>query len=369
MVDIIGILFIILVLTSGRLVKMNRNLVNNELSKEYSIYLRGICATIVILDHISLRVNNDKILKIFSASGYLAVAFFFFISGYGIMIQFIKKGNKYLNGFLYSRIISVICPYYICLMIYIVVKGYLGLISLTQVFQSFLLWNSLVSFAWYVIVITIFYVMFWFTCKFLSNNYSRVVIYITIETIIYIIICLIFSVNETFYKSAAAFPLGIIIAVFNHKSQVNTLKFHTLSCLISGSLTSISFGVRYILDKYIEKSVVIDIFRIGLYQISVVSFCLFIFFFSQRIQFRNSIIKFLGKISYELYLVHGIFLIIFSSKLINLLENEVMYAIIVVIFSIITSWILQKMHAKIIKLAMAKKYVYLKSSSSKINYK
>ena len=72
---------------------------------EATLPLRGVLAIGIVIHHISLRVvdaipGDMWIFPQFQFWGAPIVAVFFFLSGYGLMVSLITKGENYLDGFL-----------------------------------------------------------------------------------------------------------------------------------------------------------------------------------------------------------------------------------------------------------------------------
>lgn len=94
-----------------------------------SVALKGIMAIFIILAHLRnfmTFLNDTAIGSILTASGYLLVGMFFFLSGYGLAESFRNKEN-YCKNFVKKRIIPFYVDCLIFLLIYIVfsiIKGY-----------------------------------------------------------------------------------------------------------------------------------------------------------------------------------------------------------------------------------------------------
>lgn len=95
------------------------------LSKENGDSLKGIFAVIVVIHHLYRRVDildGTSFTAVFQAIGYLSVAVFFFLTGYGLMVQYEKKGQVYLKDFPKKRIIPFYCNYVLLIVIYAVFR-------------------------------------------------------------------------------------------------------------------------------------------------------------------------------------------------------------------------------------------------------
>lgn len=97
MSDVVALLFIVCLVVS---VINNRNkIINNPLEKNLTKSLRGVLSVIVVLFHLSQHTTEGILFRLFGQMGYLAVASFFLMSGYGLLYQLRKMGGGYLNDF------------------------------------------------------------------------------------------------------------------------------------------------------------------------------------------------------------------------------------------------------------------------------
>lgn len=76
-------------LCSFQIKKVDLNSVAMKLDETTCI--KGICAVIIVLDHMGLQLSTPIVLKPFTMVGYLCVSIFFFFSGYGLWGYAIKK--------------------------------------------------------------------------------------------------------------------------------------------------------------------------------------------------------------------------------------------------------------------------------------
>lgn len=104
---------------------------------------RGFFALIIVFHHLSALTHGGVLFRGFTTVGYLGVAFFFFLSGYGLQKKYILDAN-YKKGFITKRIPTVLIPYVIVTLIYWGVNALSGeLYSLLDVFKSITYVNPL----------------------------------------------------------------------------------------------------------------------------------------------------------------------------------------------------------------------------------
>ena len=165
-VDIIPLLFLFLCLygARGRLVFSD-----DYLSKSTCKYYRGLFAFVVILHHLASSVDAGVLFSHFKYVGVYAVAFFFFLSGYGLQKSYIIKSEIYRKGFLLKRIPVVLIPYVFIIAMYWLMNLLLDrYYSIQDIFHSFIVGMPIAANSWFIVDILFFYVVFWFlmlVCK------------------------------------------------------------------------------------------------------------------------------------------------------------------------------------------------------------
>lgn len=102
--DYFVIVFVLLILLSLR-----KNY-KNDFGPHSSVCVKGIFAIMVFLYHTPETMHLGPLLNIIDDTGYLSVAIFFFISGYGLTVQQSKKYDNSKSSLL-KRYASITPPY------------------------------------------------------------------------------------------------------------------------------------------------------------------------------------------------------------------------------------------------------------------
>lgn len=84
---------------------LNRSL----LSRDFSNFLKGVCALIVIMVHIPASHGN-AIQDAIGSFAYVCVTIFFMISAYGMLLSSRKRGMEYVSHFWRNRLSSLLIP-------------------------------------------------------------------------------------------------------------------------------------------------------------------------------------------------------------------------------------------------------------------
>ena len=303
-------------------IKLGKNLKNSFVEKSQSIAIKGICCIIVILVHIPSYYGN-KLQDAMGSFGYICVTIFFLYSAYGLRYSLNNKKN-YLQHFIKNIIIIIYIPFVISNIIY------QFLINCSEFDIFMILGIKNITFIGELIL---FYILFYLVYKNIKNYKKADIIMITL-TIAISIVTYIFRLG--WYVECLGFAFGIII--FNCISQINKLceKNYFINIIIF-FITSCIFGILYISMKNVQ---VISYFLRIILGISIISLLIVLL---KRIKIYNRILDFLGRISYEVYLLHPIIIELLN----NLNVKSGTYILIVIGITVICSYLLNLVDSKI----------------------
>ena len=277
----------------SKLTKCNTDL---ALSLKTTPILKAISCIIVVMIHFT-ESHQNMLQNAIGSFAYIAVTIFFLISSYGMSYSIDHKEN-YLKTFFRNRLSSIIIP--------VIITNILSFIAFS-IINNTAYYNKLYSFNSFAFILTQFYILFYIVHKIpkLSRK-TKDLILISIITISSFVIYL-FNNEESilqnqFYIGWPWERMGLVwgIILYRYKTFIYTM-FNKCSLKQSIYILIIGFivGLCYIQFK--------EIFIIGGYLtklflgIIIITFALQ--FFSNRTS-NSSIINFIAKISYEIFLVH-----------------------------------------------------------------
>lgn len=374
---IIYLILLAIIIFAGAKLAPTNEFHNDFLSLKTCKGIQGICAISIVLHHLTQNIaysqGDPGVMQPFVNLGYMMVSVFFFCSGYGLYTSY-KNKKDYMKGFLKKRLPTVLVPLYLvntlCTII-VLLSGTtyytdlnplaMGMDSLIFKITTFLGITLMYSDAWFVICIAIFYTAFY---VFFKNNKdeNKAIRNLGIFVILYAVLgmCLppvgIFWVEgEWWYNSSFIFFIGILAAK-NEKRIIAFAKekYKVLLplCLIGavgiwyGAIALDATGGAYghgisgalgALLCYLCKTP------------GEILFVSFVFLAAMKLKVNNIFSNFLGKISYEIYLTHGIFLGIFRSQAIHI-QNDIVFFALVIVSAIISSIILKKVDSKLVNI-------------------
>lgn len=262
--------------------------------------LRAILALLIVIHHISfvLKEQHLSIISEFGVWGCEVVGVFFFITGYGLMVSFRRKGESYLHGFLAHRMRKLLPPFLLAMF------GWLAFLTVRTGNNAFLSLAVLAEGgtplpnAWFVFAIVLFYLSFFAAARLTSNPY-RINLILWGCTTIYIIGMIQLGWGSWWYNSVYALNVGFTYACVEPQIKlwlqrkpwllivslfgIGLILYATIKVL--GCQPDLPPVCYNLINSLVPLFVVLTIYALGMV--------------------KNRVLDFLGRISYEIYLVHG----------------------------------------------------------------
>lgn len=288
--------------------------------------LQGFLALQIFVHHVfvflNLRDINVEQLKIFSTIGVWLIGFFFFCSGYGLIISLHTK-QDYLKGFLIKRVLIVLVPFFLCNYAYMSVELLKGRqFSAPELIASFfgvLLVNSQM---WFAVEIMLLYIVFFLLFTYVKKEK----ICIMIIAVLTAGITLLGMINtgsqnlsnwfygEWWYNTTPLFVIGMVTAMTKDGLKSFAKKYYSILLPVSFAgliiFKLISDRILYI-HGYWTSNIVDKIITYFFQLPSVIFFVAFVVILLQKVRFENPLLDFFGKFSLEIILVSGVFLNLF----------------------------------------------------------
>lgn len=333
--------------------------------------LQGFCAICVMLHHIGQKTcapwHDPRVvvhgLDVFVPIGYFFVGVFLFCSGYGLYKSYQKKPD-YLDGFFSRRILPIIVAFYSTAWIFLIVRALMGeKISLPQLIIYITGLQLANPNAWFVIALPMLYFGFYLSFKYCKND--KKALFATCMVVFgYTLIGTIVDHNnwwmrgEWWYNSVHFFSLGLLFACYE-KTVIEKVKKHYALYVI---LAFVSIFVFYILSEmaqgifsYYGENYHLN-FKVLRRWVCLVSqmaascsFVFFIFILGLKIKIGNKLLAFMGTITLEFYLIHGVFVELFGYSFIDIapslyyIRNVALMILVVAIPSIPAALFVKKL--------------------------
>lgn len=299
---------------------------NKFLSKKHTTILKGIAIIFVLFNHIGMQYG----IHITNILGPIGVCMFLTLSGYGINESFKIKGRK---SYIQSRVKKVILPYWIIIICLSIYYFFIDSFSASNILKYSAFITIPTEIYWYLQFILWCYIIYYFV-SFISERKIKILL-----MFIFSICFSILNKDKTLYLwQTFSFPIGVLISECYEKIKINLVNKNnnvTLSVFCILSILSLGFKAMPINRTYNQEIIA---------QITMsISVTMFIVFASYKLLNLKvwRIIKFIGRISYELYLVHPFFLSMLSGKSVGTL---ITFMIIIGVLSIMLNKIILFLH-------------------------
>lgn len=270
----------------------------------------------------------------FQAAGYLSVAMFFFLSGFGLMISYKTKGQAYIRSMPKSKIIPFYC------IILLVTSGYLILsiclgkeITLSLLIHSLTFGKTVIGNGWYLQVQLLLYIFVFVVLRLFRKSLKIQILLVAVLVLVLAVVLYLLKFSTTWYESVFAFIFGLLWSLYKEKidKYLSSNKIYIYILIIC----FFSFGI-FVLGSALLSGGMIKLF---LKAISSILFVVLSVVTCYKISVCNAVSIFLGKISLEIYVVQGLFISLYHSEIINI-ENPYIFILLVVLSTFIGAFIL-----------------------------
>ncbi len=334
LIDILPTALLVLLLWRMKPVKPIKSWNENYLSLETCRSWRGFFAVAVVLHHLSQLAKGGTIFYELIKIGILAVAVFFFFSGYGLQKQYMKSSN-YQKRFLLRRLPAVLFPYIIITAVYWAVNAVFGtLYSPKEILvKTIVKGDPIVSYSWYILVILMFYLVFWLLMLACRKPWIMI-LGGCIWYGLYVMFCMKMKYGIWWYNTAHLLPVGMFWAVYEDKM----LSLIKKSYRVTAPFVWTAFLLLFCFSKKIQAHIPINNIRLITETVTCLLFVLSLILFTLKFEIGNLVLNRLGSLSLEIYLVQGLFTMSLRQDGFILIKNDFVFSILVLAGSVLLGW-------------------------------
>lgn len=289
------------------------------LSKYQTDQLRGLAIILVIIGHLWEHVADSAPKMLFSDDG---VALFLLISGYGLMTSYKDKPRMSLV-FVKRRLRRVMVPYWVITAFLVALDYFLlgRIYQLKDIVMTMLGINinvtthSIDYARWYITFLLLWYTIFLFAISVFKDW----------KNILFLFVCAAvlfpfdYYVGHFAFYSFSLFALGCAIGVYypviNKALSRKPLYFVVGAIIALSAVIAYKFTASIILQSYLP-SIVVKAFNEANTILFSLSVAILIVVFGMK-GYQSTYLCFCGSISYELFLLHGAFLIKYNPIIIR----------------------------------------------------
>lgn len=285
------------------------------MSKDTTLTLRGVAIIGIVLHHLTQYFENLGPLFVpFNQSGYILTALFFLFSGWGCYYSLRSLDKKLCadgsSGEAKSALLPtlkwtvvhclrVILDFVVIFIINVVLFQIFNVdadLSVKTTVRELFTMTQPTWVSWYPKIQLLCYVILGVSYL-LSKKHKEIVALAVV--LVYIAITWTLGFQSMWYTSVLCFPIGLIAAKYLPALRLKKWQF-ALAAVVCG----IGFSALFILQiRYYT-----NLFRF----LSAPLFCLCVMALTGIVNFNNAGLKYVGNISFEIYLIHLMFIRIFT---------------------------------------------------------
>lgn len=315
------------------------------LSKDSTVSMRGLFALTVVLHHLSTYAYSGMTFPYFSYVGFISVSVFFFLSGYGLMTSFGQKGKSYLKTVLTRRIPRMVIIYLIATVIYALAFMAMGYnVTLGYVLWSFVSGSPLALNSWYILTLVLLYLCFCAVFVLFGRKKLLSVAAMAIMTLCYILFMHAKGYDYHWYISTPGFAVGILWAAYKDPIHFFAEKKWWLCTAVIAVLFLAAYRLSGITMIWSVPGL-----NLGSRLAAGALFPAVIVLLSMKLSLGGKVLTFLGGISLELYLFHGLVYALLRSSLMYI-RNDALWVWMSMVLSIVVAYIMNKVFKSIQKL-------------------
>ena len=330
MLNLFPLSFLLILLWQAKLCRGKGNYHRDYLSREHCSSIKGALSLVILLHHLGQSImtgggGRGSLLLLFAhIGGILPVAMFFFYSGYSLQKKYMCD-QEYARYFLLKRLPMVLIPYLSVTLLYWLQSYLLGQpYTLQEVLRSFYSGFPIVRFSWFILALLCFYFVFFLLMKLCKTHFSAMVLGALLYCAVWRWICIRAQIPPYWYSSIHVLAVGMGWAVWENK--------------ITGWLQKYGWlGISIPVAAFLLIAPISHFGAQNLNELVVVCFVLAAASLLTKIQFFNPILRFIGGISFEIYLLQGLFLTGLRNSGFYL-NNGFLFCLLVISGTLLAAW-------------------------------
>ena len=339
-------------------------MVDSTLPKEFSVALKGALSLFIVGTHISSLCQPDEALlwlRVCNLLTPLALVFFFFLSGYGLMTQLRLRTLRTPTtspatlwaGWLPRRLWGLLKPFlfFYAVALFSLFAGF-GFDhipqALAQLKVNFIIWKVGVPgplfVAWYLLELMVLYVFFYFSFRYV-RRWGRAVLVLVGLTLLLMLVAWQVGFGYYWLRYPLCFSVGVVYAIYE-RSIYKRVKACRLICL---AFTLLLGGVYiWSVQTFPNQPLVLLITsHLAYFALPVMLTALSKVWGATDLFMRRahgpvgSALMWLGGISLEVYLLHMSFVNFFRSPVVYI-QSPLLYLVVVYTATIFGAYLIAR---------------------------
>ena len=339
-------------------------MVDSTLPKEFSVALKGALSLFIVGTHISSLCQPDEALlwlRVCNLLTPLALVFFFFLSGYGLMTQLRLRTLRtpttspaaLWTGWLPRRLWGLLKPFlfFYAVALFFLFAGF-GFDhipqALAQLKVNFIIWKvgipGPLTAAWYLLELMALYVFFYFSFRYV-RRWGRAMLVLILLTLLLMLVAWQVGFGYYWIRYPLCFSVGVAYAIYE-RSIYKQIKAYRILCLPAVLLL---MGVYIWSVQTFPNQPIVLIFssHLAYFALPVMLTALSKVWGATDLFMRRahgpvgSALMWLGGMSLETYLLHMSFVNFFRSPVVYI-QSPLLYLVVVYIVTIFGAYLIAR---------------------------
>ena len=273
------------------------------LISKYRSQLMGVAILFVVIFHSSI-IHVNSFIDMICFIGDMGVDIFFLISGFGMYYAYIKRPSIF--NFYLKRIIRIVPAWFVVNLIIqfnTVDMKHVNFEYLIKVMTGFLFWLEGNLYFWYISAILAFYLITPFFMNLYLKNKKKAYLAIMLLWMTLLGICFIMH-NGKYFIFLFRWPVyfgGIYLGECSYKK----IKYNRNTILASSIMLFVGLiFTNFIRNNYEHNNIVRYDYKYFTFILIVIPICILLPMLFEKVKYNFCILKFLGNITLEIYLLH-----------------------------------------------------------------
>lgn len=297
--------------------------------------VNGVFVMLVFLRHFKEYIvcrSYDRIFWTFDGLlEQLIVTTFLFYSGYGIMVS-LKTKKDYLQKFP-KRIIRVWIQFAVAVCLFLFLNLLMGKVySTSTILLSLTAWESVGNSNWYILAILVLYFLSYIGAFMTSQNSLITTIFVIVGCCVYVVLLILCGKGSWYYNTIFCYPLGMLCG--NYEQKIKTLMEKTSTYLMIVVGCVVAFTASYMCALKCH-----GVIWLVMVELRGIFFVLLIVLATSRIKIGNPVLNWLGKHTFEIYILQRLPMIALG----GIGMNQYVYFLICVVVTGLAAFLYQKL--------------------------
>ncbi len=294
--DVILLLFLAVCLIEFRFAPRGGLFNETGLERDHTTALRGFLCILIVLDHGALLTRCGLSVPVLKRVGPYVVGVFYALSGYGLLASYRAKDCS-LKGFWAKRLRSTILPYLILSVAALAVRLLVGeKLGPSDVLASFVNGHPLVLYSWFILTIIVFYAIFYVSARLAGRDIPLLIALTAFALFFFVFAMKKLGYEEFWFNAAWCFPLGLVWQWLYDRISSGFRRHPAVYLSMTGLIAAwlVLAAEHFFWFDYLGRL------------LSTLAVCVFVLLLAFKLRIGNPALRFLGGISLEIYLVHGL---------------------------------------------------------------